>query len=89
MTATHALDWFREVLWRAVLIAGPPVFAVVIIGLIVAILQATTQVNDQAIAFAPKGLAAVGVITLTGPWILSQLTQFMVEVFVAMGQITP
>ena len=51
MTTSFALDWFRQMLWVAVLSAGPVVGAVVVVGLVIAILQAATQVNDQAIAF--------------------------------------
>lgn len=89
MTTAYAIDWFRELLWRAVLTAGPPIFAVVLVGLIVAILQATTSVNDQAVAFGPKGLAAVFSLSVSGPWIISQLSEFTISVFDALSRVGP
>lgn len=87
MTAAYALDWFREMLWTAVLAAGPVVLAVVCVGLIVAVLQAATQVNDQAVAFGPKALAVVVALVASGPWMLSQMSEFMHAVLTAMGRV--
>jgi flagellar biosynthetic protein FliQ len=73
-------------MWIAVLAAGPTVLAAVIVGLVVAILQAATQVNDQAVAFAPKALAVVAALVLSGPWMMSQLVQFTASVFAAIAR---
>ncbi len=89
MTAAYALDWFREMLWTAVLTAGPPVLAVVAVGLVIAIVQAATQVNDQAVSFGPKAVAAVVSLVISGPWILSQLSEFTLALFDAMARIHP
>jgi len=89
LTTAYALDWFRELLFRAVLTAGPPILAVVVVGLIVAIIQATTSVNDQAVAFGPKGLAAVVALTVSGPWVISQLSEFTIAAFSALGRVAP
>jgi len=89
MTSAYALDWFRHMLWTAVLAAGPVVFAVVSIGFIMAILQAATQVNDQAVAFGPKALAVVGTLAAAGSWMLSQMSEFAHAAIVAMGHIHP
>lgn len=89
MTTAYAIDWFRELLWRAVLTAGPPILAVVLVGLLVAIIQATTSVNDQAVAFGPKALSAVVALTVSGPWVISQLSEFTIAVFAALGRVAP
>jgi flagellar biosynthetic protein FliQ len=86
MTTLSALEWFRQLMWIAVLAAGPTVLAAVIVGLIVAILQAATQVNDQAVAFAPKALAVVAALVLSGPWMMSQLVQFTTSIFAAIAR---
>ena len=89
MTTAFALDWFRELLWRAVLAAGPPILAIVIVGLVVAIIQATTSVNDQAVAFGPKGLAAVVALSVSGPWLLTQISEFAIAAISALAQVGP
>jgi flagellar biosynthetic protein FliQ len=73
-------------LWTALLTAGPVVLATVVIGLITAILQAATQVNDQSVAFGPKAVAVVAVLVISGQWMLTQLTQFTLAVFSAMAR---
>lgn len=72
-------------LWTAVLSAGPPVLAVVSVGLIMAIVQAATQVNDQAVSFGPKAVAAVVALIVAGPWMLSRISGFTVSLFDAMA----
>lgn len=89
MTIALALDWYRRMLWTAVLVGGPVILAGVIIGLIVAILQAATQVNDSAVAFAPKALATLAVLAIAGPWMMAQLVEFTTAIFVAVGRVHP
>lgn len=89
MTTAYAIDWFRELLWRAVLTAGPPILAIVVVGLIMAIIQATTSVNDQAVAFGPKGIAGVLALSVASPWMLGQLSEFTLSVFEAISRVAP
>jgi flagellar biosynthetic protein FliQ len=87
MTSLSALEWFRQLLWTAVLSAGPTVLVAVIIGFFVAVLQAATQVSDQTVAFAPKALAVVAALVLSGPFMLSQLVQFTSAIFSAIARL--
>lgn len=89
MNAAEGLDWFREMLWTALLTAGPTVLAVVIVGFIVAILQAATQVNDQAIAFGPKAGAVLIALVVSGPFMLQELADFTRAAFTAVATVTP
>lgn len=89
MTISLALDWYRRMLWVAVMVGGPVILAGVIVGLIIAILQAATQVNDSAVAFAPKALATLVVLAVAGPWMLAQLVEFTTAIFVAVGRVHP
>lgn len=86
MTTLSALEWFRQLLWVAVLSAGPTVLAAVVIGFVVAVLQAATQVSDQTVAFAPKALAVVLALVVSGPFMMSQLVQFTTAVFAAIAR---
>ena len=86
MTSAAALDWFRQLLWTATLVTAPSVLAVVIVGLVMAVLQAATQVNDQTVAFAPKALAIVVALVVAGPFMMSELTKFMNAIFAAIGR---
>jgi flagellar biosynthetic protein FliQ len=86
MTAAAAIDWFRSLLWTAVLVTGPAILATVVVGLILAILQAATQVNDQSVAFAPKALAIVLALVVGGPFMLTELVHFTQGIFAAMAR---
>lgn len=89
MTITLAIDWFRKMLWTSVLVGGPVMLAAVAVGFVVAILQAATQVNDSAVSFAPKAIAIGIVVTVSGPWMLSQLLTFTQAVFLAVATMHP
>jgi flagellar biosynthetic protein FliQ len=60
--------------------------ATVVTGLIMAILQAATQVNDQSVAFAPKAVGIVVALVVGGPFMLTELVQFTQRVFAAMAR---
>lgn len=76
MTAalTQAL---REGLYLVLLLAAPPVAAVLLIGAAAGFLQTVTQVQDRAIATVPKVVAALLALAAAGPWILAQALAFM------------
>jgi flagellar biosynthetic protein FliQ len=87
MTTATALDWFRQLLWTAVLVTGPAILATVVVGLIVAVLQAATQVNDQSVAFAPKAVAIVVALVVGGPFMMAELVRFTHGVFAALARL--
>jgi flagellar biosynthetic protein FliQ len=89
MTIALAIDWYRRMLWTAVLVGGPVILAGVVVGFIVAIVQAATQVNDSAVSFAPKAVATIVTVVIAGPWMLAQLVEFTTAVFVAVGSLHP
>jgi flagellar biosynthesis protein FliQ len=89
MTIALAIDWYRRMLWTAVLVGGPVILAGVVVGFIVAIAQAATQVNDSAVSFAPKAVATTVTMIVAGPWMLAQLVEFTTAVFVAVGRLHP
>ena len=61
--------------------AGPILIVAIVIGLIVSILQATTQIQEQTLTFVPKliGIALIGI--LLGSWMLHNLTSFTERIF--------
>lgn len=88
MTTATALDWLSQLLWTAVTVGAPPVLVIVIVGLVVSIVQAATQVNDSAVGFAPKVAAMMVTLVVIGEWMLIQLRDFTLTVFDAMAHVT-
>ena len=52
-----------------------------VVGLLISVLQATTQINEQTIVFVTKILSVFGALILFGPWMLTQLQEFTLRVY--------
>ncbi len=63
----------RETLWVTIQVMGPPLLAVLVIGLVVSLLQALTQVQEATLAFLPKLVVCAGLMLLLGPFTLSAM----------------
>lgn len=61
-------------------ITGPLLLAGLVVGLLVSIFQATTQIQEQTLSFIPKIAAVIVVLLLGGPWMLSLLTDFTAHI---------
>ncbi len=74
-----------SILQNAMMIAlelSLPVLAVgVIVGVVISIFQAVTQINDQTLSLVPKILAVFATLGLLGPWMFHQLMQFAIQMF--------
>jgi flagellar biosynthetic protein FliQ len=57
-------------------LGGPPLMVALVVGLLVALLQAITQINEATLAFVPKVLALCAALVLLGPYMLSTLTAY-------------
>ena len=80
-TADLLVRLAREGLFLAILLSAPVVLAAMIVGLFVSIVQATTQIQEQTLSFAPKVVAVMLALAVTGPWIGAQLVRFSIALF--------
>ena len=76
MTETEVLDVMYQMFQTVLKLALPLLLVSMIIGIIVAIFQAATQINEQTMTFVPKFLSILVVMGLLGSSILSSLQQF-------------
>lgn len=76
MTTDGAVDLFAAALLVCMKVAGPMLLAALLVGLVVGVLQAATQVNEGSIAFVAKLLTMTAVFVLTGPWAVRQLMDY-------------
>ncbi len=70
---------FQEILTSAVMVAGPLFGVLLVVGFLVGVLQAATQINDAALGFLPKVLAAVGLAWWMGSWMADRWSQVLAE----------
>ena len=71
----------KQAMFLVLILTGPPVLSAMIVGLVVSILQATTQIQEQTLTFVPKLFAIVAVLAISGPWMLAQLVAFTAAIY--------
>ena len=76
MTPEVALDLFREALWLTAMIVGVLVVPSLLVGLVVAMFQAATQINEQTLSFLPRLMVIMLTLIVLGPWLLRQLMEY-------------
>tara|TARA_B100001248_G_C27399032_1_gene468307 strand:+ start:573 stop:842 length:270 start_codon:yes stop_codon:yes gene_type:complete len=69
----------KETIKLTAMVAAPLLFSSLIIGLLVSIFQAVTQINEATLTFIPKIMIIGIVLVIMGPWMLDQLTTFTTE----------
>ena len=78
----HQLTFIvQQALLLVLVCSGPPVIMSLVIGFLVSVFQATTQIQEQTLSFAPKVIMVFGVLALAGSWIGTQLMRFTFHVF--------
>lgn len=73
-------------IYTILLVTGPLLILALAVGLLVSIFQATTQIQEQTLAFIPKIVAVFVGLVLFGPWMLSKIIEFTVELFQNLNQ---
>ncbi|HET7754233.1 MAG TPA: flagellar biosynthetic protein FliQ [Anaeromyxobacteraceae bacterium] len=77
MTADLPAALLREGLVQLAVVGGPLFGAILVVGLVVGVLQAATQVNDPAVGFLPRALTVGLVFTFAGGWMMDRLARFL------------
>lgn len=81
MTEQYVLDLGTKTLWLAIQLAAPALMATLVMGVLISIFQAATQINEQTLAFVPKIVAMTIVLVMCGPWLLTILMSFTSDLF--------
>lgn len=83
MDAEQALHFGQQGLATLLMVAAPVLLAVLVVGLVVSVLQAATQINEATLSFVPKIVAVVVVLAIGGPWMLSTLVDYLQRTLLA------
>lgn len=86
MSGDMAIQIGRDALFMVMLISAPMLGLGLLVGIAVSIFQATTQIQEQTLAFIPKIIAVFVSILIFGPWILSMLVDYTREIFISLPQ---
>ncbi|MCL2178413.1 MAG: type III secretion system export apparatus subunit SctS [Proteobacteria bacterium] len=71
----------QQALYLVLLTAAPPVLMSLVVGVTISVLQATTQIQEQTLSFAPKLIAVFGTLGFAGAWMGAQLLRFAYKIF--------
>ena len=80
--AFEAVDVARDALWQSLIIAVPILGAGLLIGLMVSLFQAVTQIQEQTLTFVPKIIVMILVAIILLGWIAVRMTEFATAMFV-------
>lgn len=81
MSSEFVISIAERSVMTILLICGPILIISLVVGLVISIFQATTQIQEQTLAFVPKIVAVLVAIVFFGPWMLSQILTFTQDIF--------
>lgn len=81
MTEADIIAVGKEAIQTVLLVAAPPLGLGLLVGLIISIFQATTQIQEQTLTFIPKILAVLVAIVIFGPWMLRVIISFTENIY--------
>ena len=77
MEAQQVLTLGQEGLMILLTVAAPLLLVVLAVGLVVSVFQAATQIHEATLSFVPKIVAAIAVLAVAGPWMLTTLVEYL------------
>jgi flagellar biosynthetic protein FliQ len=81
MTEQTIIDIGGKAIMVAMQVAAPALVSTLLVGLLVSVFQAATQINEQTLTFIPKILIMSVALALAGPWIIQTMMTFTVDIF--------
>lgn len=86
MTEELVLQIGTNALQTMVYLAGPVLLAAMAVGIVISILQAITQINEQTLTFIPKMIAVILVLVIMAPWMLKIMQEYAIGIFGGAGE---
>ena len=77
MDSQAVFTYGQEGLHLMLMVAAPLLLSVLAVGLLVSVFQAATQIHEATLSFVPKMVAAVAVLAIAGPWMLTTLVEYL------------
>jgi len=89
MTPEFVIDIARKAIETVLLVSAPMLLSALVIGLVISLFQAATQINEQTMTFVPKIVGVLVSLLLFGPWIIKVILAFTQGVFDGIPLIGP
>ncbi len=85
---TLVLQISRQAIFLVVLLSGIPIMLSMVVGVMISVFQAATQIQEQTLTFVPKMIIVFGTLIVGGMWMMAQLVKFTQGLFELVPQIT-
>lgn len=85
ITLSQAVDLLRDAVLMTLIIVGPILLIGMTIGLVISLVQAVTQIQEQTLSFVPKLFAMAAAIALVAPWMLQRLVEYTRHLFLSIS----
>lgn len=86
MSPDDVVALVRQALEVTVLLSAPLLIAALVVGVLISLVQAVTQIQEQTLSFVPKFLTIVVVLLLMLPWAIDLMTRYVTELFLSFNQ---
>lgn len=81
MSPEYVISLAEKGVYTTLLISGPLLVLALVVGLIISVFQATTQIQEQTLAFVPKIVAVLVGLIFFGPWMLTHMLTYTHDIF--------
>ena len=86
MTEEMVMQLGTNALQTMIYLAGPVLVAAMAVGIVISILQAITQINEQTLTFVPKMVAVIITLVVMAPWMLKIMQEYAISIFGGAGE---
>ena len=81
MTPEFVINLVQNALFMLIVVSAPIMAVALLVGLLVSVLQAATQINEMTLTFIPKLLAMFVVLVVAGPWMINTMMDYTIRLF--------
>ncbi len=87
MDSQQVFTYGQQGLYLLLMVSAPILLTVLAVGLLVSVFQAATQIHEATLSFVPKVVAAVAVLAVAGPWMLTTLVEYLQRTLMAIPSV--
>jgi flagellar biosynthetic protein FliQ len=89
MTESYVLTLAQNTIMITLMLAGPVLLTSLLIGSLISMVQAATQINEATLSFIPKMIGIVAILLILGSWMLQQMVVFTANLFTSLPSLVP
>ena len=88
MSESQFIDLLQQTIWMMLMLSAPVLVSSLVIGVLISIFQAVTQIQETTLSFVPKIIIAMLVLVVTAPWMLQTMVDHTQKLFISLSHVT-